>query len=50
MPVNDGGNSNRANAGALATSVHKTDHHIQMEHTDEFVPSFDGQLGSDYTR
>ncbi len=48
VPINYGGNYDYANPGALATPVYKNDPNIQMEHTDEFVVSFDRQLGPEF--
>jgi hypothetical protein len=48
VPINYGGNYDYTNPGALATPVYKNDPHIKMEHTDEFIVSFDRQLGPDF--
>jgi len=47
-PLASGGNYDYANPTAIATPTGKNDPNIQMEHTDEFIVSFDKQVGGDF--
>ncbi len=47
-PLAYGGNYDWKNPGALATSVNRNDPNIHIEHTDEFVLSFDKQVSRDF--
>jgi hypothetical protein len=47
-PLDWGGNYDYANPGALAKPTGKNDPNIKMEHTDEFIVSFDKALSNDF--
>ena len=47
-PLTSGGNYDWRNPTALATPVGRNDPNIQIEHTDEFIVSFDKQIGTEF--